>query len=475
MSLSNKLTAAVFMLASAATLQARIASPQVVADFESRKPDIDSDILEQICSPALPDSTAQCLQVLYAYMPLPDMLDRTPQYYMDHVVTPALKARKEMPWGKNIPDEVFRHYVLPIRVNNEALDLHRPIFYEELKKRIQRLDMTSAILEINHWCHEKVTYQPSDGRTHSPLQSVSSAIGRCGEESTFTVAAMRAMGIPARQVYTPRWAHTDDNHAWVEVWADGEWHFLGACEPEPVLDLGWFNAPAARGMLMHARTFGNYYGTDEVLGRQPGNTDINVTSHYAPTDTLYICVTDRTGQAVPDAKVTFRIYNYAEFYPIAAKLTDANGETSLIAGLGDILVWATDGNRFGLHKCTVGRDKRVYIPLIHDGSSELDFTLDIVPPAQQTISVPVTDEMRAANDRRLAREDSIRNSYMASWPKNISPTITKSRGNHEVITNFLATLPSGLEEKALSLLANLSEKDLTDVPLYGVHGKIVSF
>ncbi len=71
--------------------------------------------------------------------------------------------------------------------------------------------------------------------------------GRCGEESTFLVAALRSVGIPARQVYTPRWAHTDDNHAWVEAWADGKWYFLGACEPEPVLNLGWFNAPASRG------------------------------------------------------------------------------------------------------------------------------------------------------------------------------------------------------------------------------------
>lgn len=47
------------------------------------------------------------------------------------------------------------------------------------------------------------------------------AYGRCGEESTFTVAALRSVGIPARQVYTPRWAHTDDNHAWVEAWVNG--------------------------------------------------------------------------------------------------------------------------------------------------------------------------------------------------------------------------------------------------------------
>ena len=37
-----------------------------------------------------------------------------------------------------------------------------------------------------------------------------------------------------RQGYTPRWAHTDDNHAWVEAWVNGKWYFLGACEPEPV-------------------------------------------------------------------------------------------------------------------------------------------------------------------------------------------------------------------------------------------------
>ena len=68
------------------------------------------------------------------------------------------------------------------------------------------------------------------------LVCCNSARGRCGEESTLAVSAMRSVGIPARQCYVPRWAHCDDNHAWVEVWADGDWHYLGACEPEPVLD-----------------------------------------------------------------------------------------------------------------------------------------------------------------------------------------------------------------------------------------------
>ena len=172
------------------------------------------------------NETDSLIEFLYKGMPLPDkaMYDR--DFYRQNVEL-SLKARNEMPWGKTVPEREFRHFVLPVRVNNENLDMSRQVFYDELKDRVKNLSMEDAILEINHWCHEKATYQPSDPRTSSPLSTVSQAIGRCGEESTFTVAALRAMGIPARQVYTPRWAHTDDNHAWVEAWANGKWYFLG--------------------------------------------------------------------------------------------------------------------------------------------------------------------------------------------------------------------------------------------------------
>lgn len=162
----------------------------------------------------------EALQFLYAYMPVADVTDYPTSFFLENVRT-SFEARKEMAWGKDIPELLFRHFVLPIRVNNENLDDSRMIFFKELKERVKGMGMKDAILEVNHWCHERVTYQPSDGRTSAPLATIRSAYGRCGEESTFTVAALRAIGIPARQVYTPRWAHTDDNHAWVEAWADG--------------------------------------------------------------------------------------------------------------------------------------------------------------------------------------------------------------------------------------------------------------
>ena len=419
----------------------------------------------------------EALKFLYAYMPLADVTDYPTSFYADNVRL-SFKARNEMSWGKNVPELLFRHFVLPIRVNNEPLDASRAYFYKELKERIKNLSMHDAILEINHWCHEKVTYQPADARTSSPLQTLRTATGRCGEQSTFAVAALRAMGIPARQVYTPRWAHTDDNHAWVEAWADGKWYFLGACEPEPVLNLGWFNAPASRAMLMHTRAFGNYNGPEEVLQRTNNFTEINLTSNYAPTAEVKFEVIDTDGKPVSGAKVEFKIYNYAEFYTAVTKQTDAQGRTSLSAGMGDLLIWASKDGKYGYSKTSFGKDDTVTITLNHNmlsDKSKTSFdeeTFNIVPPAENAKTPYVSDEMRKENNRRFAYEDSIRKAYTATFltkeqAEKINPRaaeyLVKSRGNKQTIIDFLARHKDN-EARALGILATLSDKDLRDIP-----------
>jgi transglutaminase-like putative cysteine protease len=173
------------------------------------------------------------------------------------------------------------------------------------------------------------------------MATVRRGTGRCGEETVLAVAALRAAGIPARQVYTPRWAHTESNHAWVEAWADGEWVFIGACEPEPVLNLGWFNAPASRAMLTHTKVFGNYDGPEEVVLRTPGYTEINLIDNYAKSAEIAFRVLSEGGAPVEGARVDFCIYNSSQFYPAVSKYTDADGRTALSAGVGDVLVWAS--------------------------------------------------------------------------------------------------------------------------------------
>ena len=335
---------------------------------------------------------------LYAYMPVGDITDYLGDFYLENVRC-ALSVRQEMPWGRSVSDELFRHFVLPVRVNNECLDDSRRVFHDELKPRVEGLSMYDAILEVNHWCHEKANYQPSDARTSSPLATVRTAYGRCGEESTLLVAALRSVGIPARQVYTPRWAHTDDNHAWVEAWADGRWHFLGACEPEPVLDLGWFNAPASRGMLMHTKVFGYYDGSEEVMKTTANYTEINVISNYAACAPLTVTVTDTAGSPVEGATVEFKLYNYAEFYTVSRKTTDVRGRASLSAGLGDMLVTAVCDGRFGVRKVSFGRETEATVVLEHAIGDEFSFPIDIVPPTESANLPEVTAAQRAENER----------------------------------------------------------------------------
>lgn len=444
-----------------ADLQKRLEPERLKARFAVDK---DSRRLTEsdgfVSDPYLTTEEFEALEFLYAYMPLADLTDYSTGYYLQNVRA-SFTALNEMGW--NVPEREFRHFVLPIRANNENLDTSRVVFYRELKPRIEGMSMQDAILEVNHWCHEKLTYKPSDARTLSPLSSVVSSLGRCGEESTFTVAALRAVGIPARQVYTPRWAHTDDNHAWVEAWADGKWYFLGACEPEPVLDLGWFNSPASRGLLMHTRVFGSYDGPEEKVMIGPNFTEINLIDNYAKTARVDFTVVDENGSPVDSALVDFKIYNYAEFYPALSKYTDAKGRTFLTAGMGDMMAWASKNGRYGYSKVSFGKDTEVTIT-ISDQHTFDPQSMMIVPPPE-TANIPdVTPEQRAENDRRFAREDSIRKAYMATF---VQPDGTEkgrllalSAGNHRVIAKFLEDHP---DERALALLKSLSNKDLIDV------------
>ena len=457
----------------------------VEQDFRKKQALMPQGDLFSILDTPLTGYEREALQFLYAYMPLADITDYPGSFHLMNVQA-ACRAAKEMPWGSVVPEELFRHFVLPVRVNNEPLDSARVIFYDELKPRVCHLSMYDAVLEVNHWCHEKAVYQPSDARTSSPLATMRTAYGRCGEESTFLVAALRSVGIPARQVYTPRWAHTDDNHAWVEAWVDGKWYFLGACEPEPVLNLGWFNAPASRGMLMHTKVFGRYEGPEEVMSVTPNYTEINVIDNYAPTAQATVTVTDEAGQPVDGALVEFKLYNYSEFYTVARKQSNASGQASLTAGKGDMLVWASKDGRFGFQRLSFGKQETLTVTLNHKDGDVFDLDLDIVPPAESANLPAVTPEQRAENDRRMAQEDSIRNAYVATmmtpetasqWAASLTELneterqrvidyLVASRGNHPNIKRFLENAQKqGKTERAVSLLGAVSAKDLRDVRL----------
>ena len=430
---------------------------QVEKDFEARKT-IAAGRAEELFSvmdTSLSLEETEALQFLYAYMPYSDLADYDGTFFLKQVRY-AFAARDTFAWGRTVPEDVFRHFVLVYRVNNENLDTARMFIFNELKDRVKGMKMYDAALEVNHWCHEKVTYRPSDIRTSAPLATIRTGYGRCGEESTLLVTALRAVGIPARQCYTPRWAHTDDNHAWVEVWVDGKWYYLGACEPDAKLNMAWFTIPSTRCMMVHTKAFGRYKGDEEVVRRTGLYSELNLLSHYADTRHITATVQDKDGKPLKDAQVKFKLYNYSEYYTLATMTTDADGHASITTGLGDLLIWACKDGKYGYAKIDVRKNDKITLKLTHTEGVEYIENLEITPPEGNYRTDDVTDEELAANAKRLAYEDSIRNAYLATFPKNVETVhapslqpnpnlsdeqlwdiIRRSEGNYAEIIKFL--------------------------------------
>ena len=432
----------------------------------------------------------EALEFLYAYMPYSDLADYDGEFFLKQVRY-AFKTQETFSWGKNIPEDIFRHFVLVYRVNNENLDTSRMAFYHELKDRIKDMSMYDAALEVNHWCHEKVTYQPTDGRTSAPLATVKTSYGRCGEESTFTVTAMRSVGIPARQCYTPRWAHTDDNHAWVEVWVDGKWYYLGACEPDAKLNMGWFSFPSTRTMMVHSNAYGKYNGPEEINHKTELTSRINMLDNYAKTRKITVRVIDENSNPVEDATVKFKLYNYAEYYPLSTNKTDENGLAQVTTGYGDLLVWASKDENYNYKKFDVRTDSITTISLTRTQGTAYVDTFEMVPPNGVYHIIELSQQEKDHNNKRLQYEDSLRNAYVATFPNTLQihdlqnenltkeqlvDIVGKSMGNYNEIISFLNDNQYKKEGLYLyDFMKALSDKDLRDVPANVLNEHLVYF
>lgn len=390
---------------------------------------IETELLSKHNNYGLSTDEIRSLQYLYAYMPVNDMAENSFEYFVN--VTKQAYQTQRLPWGKTVTPELFRYYVLPTRVNNETLDDARLEFYNELYPRIKDMSMYDAVIEVNHWCREKIVYKPTDGRTTQPTNTVARAYGRCGEESTVAVAALRSVGIPARQVYVPRWAHTNSNHAWVEVWVDGTWYYLGACEPEPMLNRGWFTASASRAMLVNSYAYGPLKPcrksqiNGEVISQSSCFTEVSSTATYTPVKKAVVKVTNKDGNPVEGASVSFSIINGSNLSSLADRYTDRDGMASLTTGLGTFIMevyYAENGQEyFAAREFRVMDTDTLEIVLDKDerktGPEERIQTADYVvtPPPETRFPTALSEEVQKVHDMRCALDDSVRMAHTATF------------------------------------------------------------
>jgi hypothetical protein len=162
----------------------------------------------------------------------------------------AYQARAELPWGKDIPEDIFLNDVLPYANVDERRDAWRQEFYDLCVPLVQGCKTPSeAAMKLNAELFGKLKLGYSTQRkapNQSPKESIERGKASCTGLSIVLSDACRAVCVPARIAGTPLWANKRGNHTWVEVWDKG-WHFTGACEQDPKgLDRGWFIGDAAQ-------------------------------------------------------------------------------------------------------------------------------------------------------------------------------------------------------------------------------------
>lgn len=387
----------------------------------------------------------------------------------------ALVQRASSPYCQGIPEDIFLHCVFYPRVNSEDLVDCRAFFAEHLAPLVDGLTGTEAALAVNRWCAAQVTYESTDLRSENPLTAYFCGLGRCGEESTFAVTAFRSVGIPARQVYVPWWSHCDDNHAWVEVYVDGAWHFLGACEPEPILDRGWFSDASSRAMLVCSRNFFDYAGQgmamESLTQRQGTCCFFNQTARYAETAQLSLTVTDAAGRPLAGAQVSFYVLNMAVPSKIAQLTTNAKGLVTLETGLGTLYIEAQAGAQFAQTVLTVAGDTPLTLVLAEQAPGETVQDLDFYAPAptgrNRTTLNPTQERERAAvlaqaNEQRINRISSYWKPRYQTGDTELDRVFRRAGGNAGALWSFYNGC--GPEERpiARNLLLSLAEKDWRD-------------
>jgi hypothetical protein len=274
---------------------------------------------------------------LLAYMPYADLIQIKSEVLLDNIDY-AYKASEEFAWAKGLPEDIFLNYVLPYRNSQEPIENFRPYFFEKLYPLVKDLNsVTGAAILVNRWVAERVKYKPTQREDQGPFETLKGGYGRCEELVILYNDALRSIGIPARNSWTPYWATQDDNHAWTEIWIDSIWYYTGAAEPSDKLNQAWFDNAVKKASLIFSKPCGEPMGLEKRYYDEKGELLVNSTDFYTPTGEFEIEVTEDAKPA-KDISVFFSVFNYGALREIASIKTNEYGRAFLSIGKGTYFI-----------------------------------------------------------------------------------------------------------------------------------------
>ncbi len=383
----------------------------------------------------------------------------------------ALETRETFPWARELSKADFCRYVVPVRVDDEPLQRYRRWLMQKLAAVVKRcLTAEEAALEVNLWLGQRVTYQSTDWRDQGPLTTLSCGFGRCGEETILLVTALRCVGLAARMVYVPYWAHCSDNHAWVEVKTETKWKYMGACEPDAALDRAWFDEPVLRAPVLLANV-SQVDSTEPMAVKGRRLWQLNTTENYMTPCRL--SVTFPSDWAVHD-RLYLAVFNYGGIRPIL-RLDPSGGTPSLDVGIGDFMLLGRHQGKLFLQTVTTRSGESVAVAAEPAAGLQGEFTLCYPYPKREASGSPSeTWQWRlkmARSQLQLAQKEK---QEIPDWLADLAApsdstlsrllgVLQKAPGNAEVLWQGYKDKSRGEQELFLDILDCLSEKDLREI------------
>ena len=420
-------------------------------------------------------------------LPLTDAVAMSVADLREHIDY-AFLARRTMPWGKDIPWDIFLHYVVPHRTSQEPVQAWRKQFFEELVPlAAEGKSMREAALELNNWCYLKAAYIRSRPWDQGPMSTIRRGGGRCEEKGILLIAAARAIGIPARYVTTPRWQFINDNHAWVEVWIDGGWHYMGAADPGYDLDVSGASNKLKRAVLIQASAFGQFEEPGESIYRLGDNFSIfNVTKSYVDVGQLEIAVIGDDGEPATDLDVYVSLYNYGTFRPIARLVTDDQGMADIELGRSTVLVTVAGGKGrdFSFVFVNPGSSSKVVLDLSRKQLPEGDFWMRFGSEPAATVTEEIRQRKKEFSKKlkilrkKREEENESRLEGMAQflgldakqqeWKKDTFVKTMLSAGGNTELVKALQSIPADHVEILKRYISRMDSKDLLEVESFAI-------
>lgn len=267
-------------------------------------------------------------------MPHLDRLEMTRDVLVHHIVYADL-ARRIFPW--QIPDSLYRQYILTYRLDQEPITDWRAAFWPKVKARSKGITTTEEFARrLNEWVISAVREQEGEffGGQQAPDQTLAAGRGTRKEISSLMAALLKTAGIPSRRVSVPALLGQSGGAQWTEVYIaeKGKWLPLYPHAPQRFGDFALWEPDSLKSNV-------------SVANAQSAFEFLDVTPNYTETGDLEVHFTRGGAPAANFDGFSINVYNQGAFTALDELGTacDANGDFRCTLGEGRY--WIISGTR----------------------------------------------------------------------------------------------------------------------------------